>query len=215
MDASYDAQHNEFCAYVLAEAETPFGLTLGNFKTYAHVDARRAACAGLWDADTDQIIFGAHQIAYRVGDAIRRSSRTRSRASSPSCRTRRSPSSTLDDGVRVTEAFYVPHGPKHDRVVALRRRRHAPQRRRRARRRSRSFRGRCWSASASTASPRRRCARSCEGDFIRSYRRGVGLRALVGRLARAGGRRRRAARAGVAGRDARGDARAGCGTSTR
>jgi len=29
MDASYDAQRNEFSAYVLAESETPFGMTLG------------------------------------------------------------------------------------------------------------------------------------------------------------------------------------------
>jgi len=66
MDASYDAQRNEFSAYVLAESETPFGMTLGNFKTYA-TSTGKGGVRGLWDADTDQIIFGAHQIAYRVG----------------------------------------------------------------------------------------------------------------------------------------------------
>ncbi|MEA2665003.1 MAG: hypothetical protein QOI11_1947, partial [Candidatus Eremiobacteraeota bacterium] len=35
MGPSFDAQRNEFSAYVLPEAETPFGLTLANFKTYA------------------------------------------------------------------------------------------------------------------------------------------------------------------------------------
>ena len=39
MRASYDAQRNEFCAYVLGEAETPYGLLLGNFKAYAQSTA--------------------------------------------------------------------------------------------------------------------------------------------------------------------------------
>src|SRR5579864_6620234 len=65
MHSSYDAQHNEFCAYVLRESETPFGLTLGNFKTFA-TSTPKGGIRGLWDADTDQIIFGAHQIAYRI-----------------------------------------------------------------------------------------------------------------------------------------------------
>ena len=67
VDASYDAQRNEFCAYVLSEAETPFGLTLGNFKTFA-TSTPKGGIRGLWDADTDQIIFGSHQIAYRAGN---------------------------------------------------------------------------------------------------------------------------------------------------
>ena len=67
VDARYDAQRGEFCAYVLSEAETPFGLTLGNFKTFA-TSTPKGGIRGLWDADTDQIIFGAHQIAYRAGN---------------------------------------------------------------------------------------------------------------------------------------------------
>src|SRR5476649_2043650 len=71
MVASYDAQHNEYSAYVLDESQTPFGLTLGNFKTFA-TSTPKGGIRGLWDADTDQIIFGAHQIAYRVrGHATR------------------------------------------------------------------------------------------------------------------------------------------------
>jgi len=68
MRSSYDAQHNEFCAYVMPEAETPYGLLLGNFKTYAQSTAK-GGVRGLWDADTDRIIFGTHQIAYRLGDS--------------------------------------------------------------------------------------------------------------------------------------------------
>ncbi len=65
MGPSFDAQRNEFSAYVLGEGETPFGLTLGNFKTFAS-STGKGGIRGLWDADTDQIIFGAHQIAYRA-----------------------------------------------------------------------------------------------------------------------------------------------------
>src|SRR5262249_21348276 len=117
MDASYDAQRNEFSAYVLAESETPFGMTLGNFKTYATSTAK-GGVRGLWDADTDQIIFGAHQIAYRVGNG---------RTQFPHQITREFTflpyaqigEFALDDRVRVVEAFYVPHGPKHERTVAF------------------------------------------------------------------------------------------------
>jgi hypothetical protein len=59
---TFDAQRNEFSAYVLREEQTPFGLTLGNFKTFA-TSTPKGGIRGLWDADTDQIIFGAHQIA--------------------------------------------------------------------------------------------------------------------------------------------------------
>ncbi|MFY9738243.1 MAG: hypothetical protein WAK11_04235, partial [Candidatus Cybelea sp.] len=62
---SYDAQRNEFCAYVLNESETPYGLLLGNFKAFAQSTAK-GGVRGLWDADTDQIIFGTHHIAYRL-----------------------------------------------------------------------------------------------------------------------------------------------------
>jgi hypothetical protein len=117
MDARYDAQRGEFCAYVLDESETPFGLTLGNFKTFA-TSTPKGGIRGLWDADTDQIIFGAHQIAYRVEGRptlfphqIRREFTFLPYAQIAEFR--------LDDGVRVTETFFVPHGPKHDRVVSF------------------------------------------------------------------------------------------------
>ncbi len=91
MGLSYDAQRNEFCAYVLhGIARHPYGLLLGNFKTYAQSTAK-GGVRGLWDADTDQIIFGTHHIAYRLGRRAR-SSRIRSSAISRFCLTRRSPS---------------------------------------------------------------------------------------------------------------------------
>jgi len=67
MQSTYDAQHNEYCAYVLSEEATPYGLLLGNFKSFAQSTAK-GGVRGLWDADTDQIIFGTHQIAYRLRD---------------------------------------------------------------------------------------------------------------------------------------------------
>src|SRR5471030_2061861 len=67
MVASYDAKHNEYSAYVLDESQTPFGVTLGNFKTFVS-STPKGGVRGLWDADTDQIIFGSHQIAYCVGE---------------------------------------------------------------------------------------------------------------------------------------------------
>ena len=117
MDARYDAQRGEFCAYVLPESETPFGLTLGNFKTFA-TSTPKGGIRGLWDADTDQIIFGSHQIAYRV-DGHRThfpQQITREFTFLPYAQIAEF---ELDDGVRVAEAFYVPHGPKHDRLVAF------------------------------------------------------------------------------------------------
>jgi hypothetical protein len=117
MDARYDAQRGEFCAYVLPESETPFGLTLGNFKTFA-TSTPKGGIRGLWDADTDQIIFGSHQIAYRVdGHATHFPHQiTREFTFLPYAQIAEF---ELDDGVRVAEAFYVPHGPKHDRLVAF------------------------------------------------------------------------------------------------
>jgi hypothetical protein len=118
MLASYDAQHNEFCAYVLSEAETPFGLTLGNFKTYCSCTPK-GGVRGLWDADTDQIIFGAHQIAYRVRDAKKTLfpyQITRNFTFLPYAQISEF---ALDDQIHVTECFFVPHGPKHDRAVAF------------------------------------------------------------------------------------------------
>jgi glycogen debranching enzyme len=117
MRPSYDAQRNEFSAYVLAEAETPFGLTLGNFKTFA-TSTPKGGIRGLWDADVDQIIFGAHQIAYRVGGEPTRFPHQISRELTflPYAQIGEF---SLTREVRVTEAFYVPHGPRHERTVAF------------------------------------------------------------------------------------------------
>ena len=117
MDATYDAQRGEFCAYVLSETETPFGLTLGNFKTFA-TSTPKGGIRGLWDADTDQIIFGAHQIAYRAegGPTLFPQQITRELTFLPYAQIAEF---ALSGDLRITEAFYVPHGPKHDRVVSF------------------------------------------------------------------------------------------------
>ncbi|MBV8152511.1 MAG: hypothetical protein JOY59_13205, partial [Candidatus Eremiobacteraeota bacterium] len=117
MGPSYDAQRNEFCAYVVPESQTPFGLTLGNFKTFA-TSTPKGGVRGLWDADTDQIIFGAHQIAYRIGDGptFFPHQIVREFTFLPYAQISEF---TLDGSLCVTEAFYVPHGPKHDRLVAF------------------------------------------------------------------------------------------------
>src|SRR5580700_1426869 len=116
MGLSYDAQRNEFCAYVLHESQTPYGLLLGNFKTYAQSTAK-GGVRGLWDADTDQIIFGTHHIAYRIGDRtffphqIERELTFLPYAQISEF--------TLDHRVHVTEAFFVPYGAEFDRAVAF------------------------------------------------------------------------------------------------
>ncbi len=118
MRASYDAQHNEFCAYVLPEAQTPYGLLLGNFKTYAQSTAK-GGVRGLWDADTDQIIFGTHQVAYRLRElkqTIFPHQITREFTFLPYAQISEF---TLADRLHVTEAFYVPHGPQHECAVSF------------------------------------------------------------------------------------------------
>ncbi len=116
MGLSYDAQRNEFCAYVLHESQTPYGLLLGNFKTYAQSTAK-GGVRGLWDADTDQIIFGTHHIAYRLGDRtffphqIERELTFLPYAQISEF--------TLDHRIHVTEAFFVPHGSGFDRAVSF------------------------------------------------------------------------------------------------
>ncbi len=117
MVPSYDAQRNEFCAYVLRESETPFGLTLGNFKTFVS-STLKGGVRGLWDADTDQIIFGAHQIAYRVGstDTYFPHQIDREFTFLPYAQISEF---TLEQTVHITEAFYVPHGPRFDRSVSF------------------------------------------------------------------------------------------------
>ncbi|HXP93450.1 MAG TPA: amylo-alpha-1,6-glucosidase [Candidatus Binatia bacterium] len=116
MIPTYDAQRNEFCAYVLSESETPFGLTLGNFKTFA-TSYTKGGVRGLWDADTDQIIFGAHQIAYCVDGTTSLPYRiTRDFTFLPYAQISEF---ALNDRLHVTEAFYVPHGPRYDRAVSF------------------------------------------------------------------------------------------------
>jgi hypothetical protein len=118
MGPSYDAQRNEYCAYVLPESQTPYGLLLGNFKTYAQSTAK-GGVRGLWDADTDQIIFGAHQIAYRVepeGETLFPYAITRDITFLPYAQISEF---TIENRLHVTEAFYVPHGPAFDRAVAF------------------------------------------------------------------------------------------------
>ena len=118
MRASYDAQHNEYCAYVLPEAQTPYGLLLGNHKTYAQSTAK-GGVRGLWDADTDQIIFGTHQIAYRLRGLKQTffpHQITREFTFLPYAQISEF---TLADRLHVTEAFYVPHGPQHECAVSF------------------------------------------------------------------------------------------------
>jgi hypothetical protein len=121
MRPSYDAQRNEFCAYVLHESQTPYGLLLGNFKAYAQSTAK-GGVRGLWDADTDQIIFGMHHIAYRLRGETG-AERTlfshqieRELTFLPYAQISEF---TLQNRVHVTESFYVPHGPPFDRAVAF------------------------------------------------------------------------------------------------
>ena len=118
MTPSYDAQHNEFCAYVLPESETPFGMTLGNFKTFASCTPK-GGVRGLWDADSDRIIFGTHQVAYRLRDRERTIFPYQIERNFTFLPYAQISEFALDDRLRVTECFYVPHGPRHERAVAF------------------------------------------------------------------------------------------------
>ncbi len=115
---SYDAQRNEFCAYVLPESETPFGLTLGNYKTFASCTPK-GGVRGLWDADSDRIIFGTHQIAYRLRDRGRTIAPAQIERSFTFLPYAQISEFALDERLLVTETFYVPHGGKHSRTVAF------------------------------------------------------------------------------------------------
>ncbi len=118
MGSSYDAQHNEYCAYVLSEEQTPYGLLLGNYKAYAQ-STPKGGVRGLWDADTDRIIFGTHQIAYRLrdgGQTLFPHQIAREFTFLPYAQLSEF---TLENRLHVTEAFYVPHGAAFDRAVAF------------------------------------------------------------------------------------------------
>jgi len=118
MTPSYDAQRNEFCAYVLPESETPFGMTLGNFKTFASCTPK-GGVRGLWDADSDQVIFGTHQIAYRSHERERTIFPYQIERDFTFLPYAQISEFALDDRLLVTECFYVPHGPRHERTVAF------------------------------------------------------------------------------------------------
>jgi len=121
MSHSYDAQRNEFCAYVLHETQTPYGLLLGNFKSYAQSTAK-GGVRGLWDADTDQIIFGMHHIAYRLRETVETAYTLfphqieRELTFLPYAQISEF---TLRNRIHVTESFYVPHGPEMERAVCF------------------------------------------------------------------------------------------------
>ena len=118
MISSYDAQHNELCAYVLPERETPFGLTLGNFKTFASCTPK-GGIRGLWDADSDQIIFGTHQIAYRLRDRGRTILPQQIEREFTFLPYAQISEFALDDRLLVRECFFVPHGKRHERTVSF------------------------------------------------------------------------------------------------
>jgi len=118
MTPHYDARHNERCSYVLSEAETPFGQTLGNFKTFASCTPK-GGIRGLWDADNDQVIFGTHQVAYRLRDRSRTIFPHQIERNFTFLPYAQISDFALDDRLKVSETFYVPHGPRHDRSVAF------------------------------------------------------------------------------------------------
>ncbi len=118
MGPSYDAQHNEYCAYVLSEDQTPYGLLLGNYKSYAQSTAK-GGIRGLWDADTDRIIFGTHQIAYRLRDGRQTLFPHQIMREFTFLPYAQLSEFTLENRLHVTEAFYVPHGAAFDRAVAF------------------------------------------------------------------------------------------------
>jgi len=116
--ASYDAQHNEFCAYVLPEAQTPYGMLLGNLKSYAQ-STGKSGVRGLWDADTDRIIFGTHQIAYRIGGGTQTFFPHQVEREFTFLPYAQIAEFTLDHRVHISEAFFVPHGPAFERSVSF------------------------------------------------------------------------------------------------
>ncbi|MBD5635891.1 MAG: hypothetical protein IAI49_15600, partial [Candidatus Eremiobacteraeota bacterium] len=118
MISSYDAQRNELCSYVLHERETPFGLTLGNFKTFVSCTPK-GGVRGLWDADTDQIIFGTHQTAYRLRDREHTVLPQQIERQFTFLPYAQISEFALDERLSVLECFYVPHGERHDRTVAF------------------------------------------------------------------------------------------------
>lgn len=93
-------------------------MLLGNYKTYAQ-STSKGGIRGLWDADTDQIIFGTHQIAYRVVDHDQTLFPHQIERTFTFLPYAQLSEFTLDNVVHATEAFYVPHGPKFERSVSF------------------------------------------------------------------------------------------------
>lgn len=118
MRATYDAQRNEYCAYILNEDETPFGLTLGNLKTFAS-STPKGGIRALWDADSDQIIFGTHQIAYRVESANRTHFPHHISRVFTFLPHAQIAEFQLPGGINVSETFFVPMGREHERTVSF------------------------------------------------------------------------------------------------
>lgn len=118
MKISYDALHNEFCAYVLHEDETPYGMLLGNFKSFVQSTAK-GGVRGLWDADTDRIIFGTHQMAYRLTGGAQTYFPHQVSRDFTFLPYAQIAEFTLEHRLHVSEAFYVPHGPTFDRCVSF------------------------------------------------------------------------------------------------
>jgi glycogen debranching enzyme len=114
---SYDAQHGERCAYEVPQAETPVGHTFGNDKTYVSATAH-GGVRGLWDADTDRVVFGTVAVAYRTALGERTlfpQHVERNFTFRPYEQTARF---ALDERVSVAETLYVPNG-RHGRTVAF------------------------------------------------------------------------------------------------
>jgi glycogen debranching enzyme len=74
---------------------------------------------GLWDADNDQVIFGTHQIAYRLADSAHTQFPRQVERTFTFLPHAQISEFSLDERVRVTETFFVPHGPLHDRTVSF------------------------------------------------------------------------------------------------
>ncbi|HTU70711.1 MAG TPA: hypothetical protein VMF11_10385 [Candidatus Baltobacteraceae bacterium] len=118
MGPSYDALRNEFCAYVLPESQTPYGLLLGNYKSFAQSTAK-GGVRGLWDADSDKIVFGTHHIVYRIGGSAQTLPPHQIEREITFLPYAQIGEFTLEHRVHVTEAFYVPFGEAFDRAVSF------------------------------------------------------------------------------------------------
>ncbi len=93
-------------------------MLLGNYKTYAQ-STSKGGVRGLWDADTDQIIFGTHQLAYRVEGGSGTLFPHQIERTFTFLPYAQLSEFTLDNVVHATEAFYVPHGPNFERSVSF------------------------------------------------------------------------------------------------